>query len=91
MLVTQVEPRRQSGRYLRDYSHWGYIDVDTLVANLSQWVLPADLRTFDVITWASRPKDECWEAAVYAGGQLTIYRNKPRVSALWRRNPCWAG
>ena len=38
--------------HIRAYSHWGYIDTDTLVANLSKWILPADLSMFDVITWA---------------------------------------
>ena len=54
-------------------------------------VLPADLRTFDIISWASRPSDECSESAVPTGGQLSIYRNKPRVNRHWRRNPCWSG
>ena len=60
------------------------------VASVLQ-VLRADLRTFDMISWYSRPGSECDESSAPTGGQLSIFRNTPRVNGHWRRNPCWSG
>ena len=53
--------------FLVGYSHWGWLDLDLLPANLSHWLLPADLDTFDLLTFTSPPPDSCAEPTVSTG------------------------
>ena len=60
---------------LREYSHWGWMDLDVIVGDLHP--LPALLRRYHVVTFP----DGAF-GAFYLCGQLTVFPG-PETNAFW--------
>jgi hypothetical protein len=69
--------------YLQDYTHWGWIDVDSIMGDMSK--LMEDLRHYDIVSYmdgvrmslfASVPLISCQAIfTIFLSGQLTVFRN----------------
>ena len=79
-----VEPKPMFGTlfadYLLQYSHWSYTDPDIIWGNLADWLDPADLAAFDVIT-LSKTYDA---GRLFIRGQFALHKNIPSLNSLWR-------
>jgi len=62
--------------YLRQYSHWGYCDIDIIFGNLKKCITPYLLHKYDIISSHSQ----------YMSGAFSIYRNTQEVSDLCRKS-----
>lgn len=65
--------------YLKEYSHWGYSDVDMLFGDLGRWVEDDEFANYDIVTYGYGD-----QSRAYLRGQFTFHRNHPRINLLWR-------
>ena len=65
--------------YLKEYSHWGYSDLDIIWGDLPRWVSTEELTDWDIVTYGFGDQDR-----VYLRGQFTFHKNKDLVNQLWR-------
>lgn len=65
-------------RYLPCYTHWAFGDVDLWYGDFEKLYPTALARRFDVVTFPTFPYDR-----LYMQGQLTIFKNEPRLVSLW--------
>jgi len=65
--------------YIKDYSHWAFADLDTLLGRAHSLVTPQILKNVDVYTASFGDNFR-----FYTRGQLTIHRNDPYINNLWR-------
>lgn len=65
--------------YLTTYSHWAYVDIDTVVGRMHQLLTPEVLRSYDIYTISFGDNYR-----YYMRGQLTVHRNDPYVNNIWR-------
>jgi len=65
--------------YIKDYSHWGYADLDMIFGDLVEWISPDELNDFDITTYGHGD-----QASVYLRGQFTFHRNNELVNNVWR-------
>ena len=70
-------------RYLTEYSHWGYCDLDMVIGNLPLFMEHAELAKEDIVTYSFGDVD-----ALYLRGQWTMHRNARETSVLWKAAPC---
>eukprot|EP00471_Norrisiella_sphaerica_P009233 CAMPEP_0184497622 /NCGR_PEP_ID=MMETSP0113_2-20130426/37023_1 /TAXON_ID=91329 /ORGANISM="Norrisiella sphaerica, Strain BC52" /LENGTH=553 /DNA_ID=CAMNT_0026884815 /DNA_START=126 /DNA_END=1787 /DNA_ORIENTATION=- len=71
--------------YLRDYSHWAWVDKDTFVADLSLWISSNDLLAAEVIGIGGTKNNGKIMVSTY--GQLAIFHNTERVNRLMLLDP----
>eukprot|EP00977_Amphora_coffeiformis_P007983 scaffold1803_cov92-Amphora_coffeaeformis.AAC.6 len=70
-------------KYLTEYSHWAYSDLDVLWGNVGRHLQPEDWVDFDIVTWGFGDQQR-----LYLRGQFTMHRNDPqRINQLWRDCP----
>lgn len=67
------------GDYIKEYSHWAFADLDTLIGRAHSLVTPQILKKFDIYTASFGDNFR-----FYMRGQLTIHRNDPYINNLWR-------
>ena len=65
--------------YIKDYSHWGYADLDMVFGDLKSWISTDELNDFDVVTYSMGDQER-----VYLRGQFTFHKNTPKVNNIWR-------
>jgi hypothetical protein len=65
--------------YLKDYSHWGYSDLDILFGDLGRWITPDEWEEFDIVTYGFGDQER-----LYVRGQFTFHKNLPHINQLWR-------
>lgn len=64
---------------LAGYDFWGHCDQDTVFGRLDRFLPDAKLNECDI--WSNDPDAIC--------GPFTLYRNIPKVNALWRNVENW--
>ena len=64
--------------YIRDYSHWGYTDLDLLFGDLPRW-WDEWKQDWDVVTYGFGDQHR-----LYLRGQFTFHRNTDKVNTIWR-------
>ena len=69
-------------RYLKNYTHWAFGDVDVLVGDLGRFLDADELQAFDVVSYSF---GDNWRA--YARGQWTLHRNGPRANVAYANCP----
>ncbi|MEB3269243.1 MAG: DUF6625 family protein [Leptolyngbya sp.] len=62
--------------YLKPYQFWGYCDIDMVIGHLKTMIPPSALESADLITVSRK-----------IAGYMTLYRNTPEISNLFRRSP----
>eukprot|EP00038_Savillea_parva_P017977 m.22049 g.22049 ORF g.22049 m.22049 type:complete len:423 (+) comp3951_c0_seq1:63-1331(+) len=70
---------------IKDYEFWGHVDNDMIIGNLIGFLEPL-LPNHDIITpldWWDCDKEPKWKCA-RTWGPMTLYRNEPRVTELFR-------
>lgn len=67
--------------FLKDYTHWGYSDLDIVFGELDRWITADELANFDIVTYAYGDLQ-----MLYLRGQFTFHRNDPKINMLW--NSC---
>ncbi|KAL7522146.1 hypothetical protein ACHAWX_006839 [Stephanocyclus meneghinianus] len=66
--------------YLKDYSHWGYSDLDVVFGDMSRWIDHDEWTDYDIVTYGFGDQDK-----LYLRGQFTFHRNDPTyINQLWR-------
>jgi hypothetical protein len=66
--------------YLKDYSHWGYSDLDVVFGDMSRWIDQDEWTDYDIVTYGFGDQDK-----LYLRGQFTFHRNDPTyINQLWR-------
>ena len=66
--------------YLKEYTHWGYSDLDVVFGDMSRWIDEDEWTDYDVVTYGYGDQDK-----LYLRGQFTFHRNDPAtVNQLWR-------
>ena len=66
--------------YLKEYSHWGYSDLDVVFGDMSRWIDEDEWNDYDIVTWGFGDQDK-----LYLRGQFTFHRNDPQyINQLWR-------
>eukprot|EP00804_Cyclotella_cryptica_P019797 CCRYP_009690-RA/>CCRYP_009690-RA protein AED:0.11 eAED:0.11 QI:431/1/1/1/0.5/0.33/3/736/1113 len=66
--------------YLKDYSHWGYSDLDVVFGDMSRWIDHDEWTDYDIVTYGFGDQDK-----LYLRGQFTFHRNDPSyINQLWR-------
>ncbi len=66
--------------YLRDYTHWGYSDLDVVFGDISRWIDEDEWNEYDIVTYGFGDQDK-----LYLRGQFTFHRNDPNyINQLWR-------
>lgn len=65
--------------YLESYTHWAYADIDQLLGRMDALIPPSVLNEYDI--YSSTFGDNF---RFYMRGQLTIHKNIPKVTQLWR-------
>jgi len=66
--------------FLREYSHWAWVDKDTFVGDLTQWITRSDLNHAEVIGIGGTKHGGKIMLSTY--GQLAIFQNTKRVNDL---------
>lgn len=67
-------------KFLTQYTHWGYSDLDMMVGDLERWITPDELDDFDIVTYGFGDQHR-----LYLRGQFTFHRNDPgKINQLWR-------
>ena len=75
---------RSMGVDIDSYSHWGWSEPDMVWGKLSDFLTPSMLREYDVISARELVSLYPREAFLFLSGQLTVLRNIPFLSELWR-------
>ena len=65
--------------YLKEYTHWGYADIDQLFGNLTETIPLSALQNNDIYTTHFGDNFR-----LYARGQMTVHKNNPHVNNIWR-------
>lgn len=66
--------------YLKEYSHWGYSDIDVVFGDMSRWIDHDEWTDYDIVTYGFGDQDK-----LYLRGQFTFHRNDPTyINQLWR-------
>eukprot|EP00578_Thalassiosira_sp_NH16_P030912 CAMPEP_0181078602 /NCGR_PEP_ID=MMETSP1071-20121207/1574_1 /TAXON_ID=35127 /ORGANISM="Thalassiosira sp., Strain NH16" /LENGTH=994 /DNA_ID=CAMNT_0023159929 /DNA_START=220 /DNA_END=3204 /DNA_ORIENTATION=- len=65
--------------YLKEYSHWGYSDLDVVFGDMSRWIDEDEWNDYDIVTWGFGDQDK-----LYLRGQFTFHRNDPHINQIWR-------
>ena len=66
--------------YLKEYSHWGYSDLDVVFGDMSRWIDHDEWTEYDIVTYGFGDQDK-----LYLRGQFTFHRNDPtHINQLWR-------
>jgi hypothetical protein len=66
--------------YLKEYSHWGYSDIDVVFGDMSRWIDHDEWTDYDIVTYGFGDQDK-----LYLRGQFTFHRNDPKyINQLWR-------
>jgi len=66
--------------YLKEYSHWGYSDLDVVFGDMSRWIDYDEWTKYDIVTYGFGDQDK-----LYLRGQFTFHRNDPLyINQLWR-------
>ena len=66
--------------YLRDYTHWGYSDLDVVFGDMTRWIDEDEWNEYDIVTYGFGDQDK-----LYLRGQFTFHRNDPHyINQLWR-------
>ncbi|KAL7527710.1 hypothetical protein ACHAXR_003223, partial [Thalassiosira sp. AJA248-18] len=66
--------------YLKEYSHWGYSDLDVVFGDMSRWIDEDEWNDYDIVTYGFGDQDK-----LYLRGQFTFHRNDPEyINQLWR-------
>ncbi|KAL7555315.1 hypothetical protein ACHAWF_018977 [Thalassiosira exigua] len=66
--------------YLKEYTHWGYSDLDVVFGDVPRWIDEDEWSDYDVVTYGFGDQDK-----LYLRGQFTFHKNDPRrVNQLWR-------
>ena len=67
--------------YIRGYSHWAFADMDLLVGNLDDVLLPhLPTSGYDITTLSFGDTYR-----MYLRGQLTVHKNTPVINNMWRQ------
>ncbi len=61
--------------YIKNYTYWGYCDMDLIFGNIQGFLDYYSLSNFDVITASTN----------YLSGPFTLFRNKENINQLYRR------
>jgi len=70
---------------LTDYGFWGHIDNDMLIGNVANFLTADVLDNNDIITGI--PKGMNGKDELTTWGPLTVYRNTPKITQLFRHCP----
>lgn len=65
--------------YLKDYTFWGYCDLDMIFGRISDFITPDILNGFDIIT--AKPAG--------LAGNFTLYKNEVHINSLFRQSDSW--
>jgi len=66
--------------YLKDYSHWGYSDLDVVLGDMTRWISNEEWNDYDIVTYGFGDQDK-----LYLRGQFTFHKNDPKyINQLWR-------
>jgi len=65
-------------RYLSNYTHWAFSDLDTQFGALPSFIELAELRDFDMVSYSFGDHD-----GLYLRGQWTMHRNAAEVNRVW--------
>ena len=65
--------------YLKEFTHWGYADIDQLFGNLTDTIPLSALQNNDIYTTHFGDNFR-----LYARGQMTVHKNNPHVNNIWR-------
>lgn len=68
------------------YSHWGWIESDTVVGKFSDFLTEAHLEDYDVVC-STEWSTQHIRTMLHLSGQFTILKNTPFLNKLWQ--PCW--
>ena len=67
--------------HLSAYSHWSYSDPDIIWGNLVDWLDPADMVHFDIITIAKNLD----AGRLFLRGQFALHKNTDTLNTLWKQ------
>lgn len=83
-LVAEYKPAFGSvfASYLKEYTHWGYCDLDMVIGNLPLFVEQAELDAYDIVSYSFGDME-----AMYLRGQWTTHRNNHYVNTIWKGCP----
>jgi len=66
--------------YLKEYTHWGYSDLDVVYGDISRWIDVDEWYNYDIVTYGFGDQDK-----LYLRGQFTFHRNDYKyINQLWR-------
>jgi hypothetical protein len=66
---------------LMSYSHWGWVDSDVILGNLTKFILPLLRRDYDAMTFENGEQN-----SVFFAGQLSIFKNDEHSRWFWGRS-----
>jgi hypothetical protein len=64
---------------LKEYSFWGFGDIDLIYGNIGKFVTNEVLDSFDIITFRNE----------WLSGALTLFRNNDYINTLFKKSPDW--
>ena len=66
--------------YIKEYTHWGYSDIDVVFGDLRRWITDEELTDYDIVSYTFGDQN-----IAYLRGQFTFHKNDPeKVNQLWR-------
>ena len=66
--------------HLKEYSHWGYSDLDVVFGDMSRWIDEDEWNDYDIVSYGFGDQDK-----LYLRGQFTFHRNDPEyINQIWR-------
>ncbi|ANQ86417.1 hypothetical protein dqs_3396 [Azoarcus olearius] len=66
--------------HIRTFSHWGHLDIDLILGNISEFITSELLQAYDII---SARKE-------WISGAFTVYRNTAEICHLFQHSPDWS-
>jgi hypothetical protein len=72
---------------LHDYTHWGWVDTDTILGDLSQF-FGGVVATKDIIS-VNSPRHICLYPRWMFAGQMTVFKNTPLLRNVFSKDNNW--